>query len=138
MCCCILCVGTGHVAFLLQTESAGGNCLFAAIKASMNVHHSNSKDVPYYPTKYFRRQVVPWMIKHCQLVMANKGVVLMANYGLEEEDDQFKGPLSYKQYLQHVLQCHFWRDEIIRYAISCMWNLRITVLNSRTLEEYQI
>ena len=39
-------------------ESAGGNCLFAAIKAFMNVHHSNSKDAPYYPMRYFRRQVV--------------------------------------------------------------------------------
>ena len=45
-----------------------------------------------------------WMIKHHQLVMANKGVALMANYGLEEENDQFKGLLSYKQYLWHVLQ----------------------------------
>ena len=44
--------------FFLQTESAGGNCLFAAIKVSMNVHHSNSKDAPYYPMRYFRRQVV--------------------------------------------------------------------------------
>ena len=79
-----------------------------------------------------------WMIKHHQLVVANKGAALMANYGLEEENDQFKGPLSYKQYLQHVLQHCFWGDEIILYAISCMWNLQITVLNSRTLEEYQI
>ena len=79
-----------------------------------------------------------WMIKHCQLVVANKGVALMGNYGLEEENDQFKGPLSFKQYLQHVLQQCFWGDEIILYAISCMWNLQITVLNSRTLEEYQI
>ena len=70
--------------------------------------------------------------------MANKGVALMANYGLEEEDGQFKGPLSYKQYLWHILQCHFWGDKIILYAISCMWNLWITVLNSRTLEEYRI
>ena len=105
----------------------------------MNVCHSNSKDAPYYPTRYFRRQVVAWMIKCCQLVVANKGVALMANYGLEEENDQFKGPLSYEQYLQHVLQHHFWwGDEIILYAISCMWNLQITVLNSRTLEEYWI
>ena len=79
-----------------------------------------------------------WMIKHHQLVMANKGVVLMANYGLEEENEQFKGPLAYKQYLWHVLQCCFWGDEIILYVISCIWNLWITVLNSRTLEEYQI
>ena len=104
----------------------------------MNVCHSNSKDAPYYPTRYFRRQVMAWMIKHHQLVVANKGVALMANCGLEEENDQFKGPLSYKQYLWHVLQHCFWGDEIILYAISCMWNLRITVLNSRTLEEYQI
>ena len=76
-----------------------------------------------------------WMIKHHQLIIANKGVALMANYGLEETD-QFKGLLSYKQYLQHVLQCHFWGDEIILYAISCMWKLRMTVLNSGTLEEY--
>ena len=123
---------------LLQTDSASGICLFAAIKASMNVHHSNSKDVPYYPMRYFRRQVVAWMIIHHQLVVANKGVALMANYGLEEENNQFKGPLSFKQYLQHVLQHHFWGDEIILYAISYMWNLWITVLNSRTLEEYQI
>ena len=93
---------------LLQTDSAGGNCLFAAIKASMNVHHSNSKDAPYYPMRYFRRQVVAWMIKHHQLVVANKGVALMANYGLEEENNQFKRPLSYKQYIWHVLQCCFW------------------------------
>ena len=35
-----------------------------------------------------------WMIKHCQLVMANKGVALMDNYGLEEENDQFKDCLT--------------------------------------------
>ena len=79
-----------------------------------------------------------WMIKHHQLVVANKGVALMANYGLEEENDQFKGPLSFKQYLWYVLQHCFWGDEIILYAISCMWNLWITVLNSRILEEYRI
>ena len=67
--------------------------MFSAIKASMNVCHHNSKGAPYYPMRYFRRQVVAWMIKHCQLIMANKGVALMANYGLEEETDQFKGPL---------------------------------------------
>ena len=77
-----------------------------------------------------------WMIKHRQLVVANKGVTLMANYGLEEENNQFKGPLSFKQYLQHVLQYYFWGDEINLYAISCIWNLQIMVLNSRTLEEY--
>ena len=48
------------------------------------------------------------MIKHHQLVVAKKGVALMGNYRLEEENDQFKGSLSFKQYLQYVLQWHFW------------------------------
>ena len=107
-------------------------------KVAMNVHHGNSKDAPYYPTRYFRCQVVACMIKHRQLIMANKIVALMVNYGLDEETDQYKGPLSFKQYLRHVLQCQFWGDEVILYVISCMWNLRITVLNSRMLEEYRI
>ena len=34
------------------------------------------------------------------------------------------------------LLCFFLGDEIVLYAISCMWQLRITVVNSRTLEEY--
>ena len=156
--CCILCVGTGRIAWCMLLYIMCGNwlcCLTCCLsfadwrvqvvivcllpsRSSMNVHHSNSKNAPYYPMRYFRRQVVAWMIKHRQLVMANKGVALMANYGLEEEDGQFKGPLSYKQYLQHVLQHRFLGDEIILHAISCMWNLRITVLNSRTLEEYRI
>ena len=31
-----------------------------------------------------------------------------------------------------------WGDEIILYAISCMWHLQITVVNSHTVEEYHI
>ena len=87
------------LSFSLQIESAGGNSLFVGIKAVMNVCHGNSKDAPYYLMRYFRRQVVAWMIKHRQLIMANKGVALMANYGLAKETDQYKGPLSFKQYL---------------------------------------
>ena len=113
-----------HTLFVyLQVDSGGGNCLFAAIKAAMNVHHGGSKDAPYYPTRYFRRQVVAWMVKHWQLIMANKGVALMANYGLEDETNWFTGPLSFKQYLHHILDHRFWGDEIILYTISWMWNL---------------
>ena len=77
------------------------------------------------------------MVKNHQLVYKNKYLALMANYGLAEETPQFKGPLSFKEYLQHV--CHdFWGDEIVLYAISCMWCLQITVVNLLTLEEYCI
>ena len=121
-----------------QPESGGGNCLFGAIKASVGVHHAKAVDSPYYLTRYFHQQVVTWIIKHHQLVYRNKYLALMANYGLAEETSQFKGPLSFKDYLCHLLHHDFWGDEIILYAISCMWQLRIMVVNSDTLEEYQI
>ena len=78
------------------------------------------------------------MVKHHQLIYKNKYLALMANYGLAEETPQFKGPLSFKEYLHHVLHCDFWGDDIVLYAISCMWCLWITVVNLCTLEEYRI
>ena len=93
-----LCLLTGCITscitfsvLLLQTDSAGGNCLFVAIKASMNIHHSNSKDVPYYPTRYFRQQVVAWMVKHHQLVVANKGVALKPTTGCRGRMTSWRG-----------------------------------------------
>ena len=104
----------------------------------MGVHHAKAADIPYYLTRYFHWQVVTWIIKHHLFVYRNKYLALMANYGLAEETPQFMGPLSFKDYLHHLL-CHdFWGDEIVLYVISCMWQLRITVVNSHTLEEYQI
>ena len=76
------------------------------------------------------------MVKHHQLIYRNKYLALMANYGLAEETPQFKGPLSFKDYLHHILHCDFWGDEIMLYMISCMWRLWITVVNSHTVEEY--
>ena len=104
----------------------------------MEVCHAKAVDSPYYLTRYFHQQMVAWIIKHHQLVYRNKYLTLMANYGLAEETLQFKGLLSFKDNLHHLL-CHdFWGDEIVLYAISCMWWLRITVVNSHTLKEYQI
>ena len=78
------------------------------------------------------------MVKHHQLVYKNKYLALMANYGLAEETPQFKGPLSFKEYLHHVLHHDFWGDQIVLYTISCMWSMKVTVLNTKTLQEYHI
>ena len=32
----------------------------------------------------------------------------------------------------------FLGDEVVLYAISCMWSVKITVLNTKTLQEYRI
>ena len=68
---------------------------------------------------------------------------LMLQYGIVVEGvaDQDRGwtpPLSYKQYLCLLLWRDFWGDEVVLYAISCMWSMKITVLNMKTLQEYRI
>ena len=47
-------------------------------------------------------------------------------------------PLSYRQYLHLLLQRDFWGDEVVLFAVSCMWTVKITVLNMKTLQEYRI
>ena len=46
--------------------------------------------------------------------------------------------LSFKQYLRLLLRWDFWGDEVVLYTVSCMWSMKITVLNMKTLQEYRI
>ena len=69
--------------------------------------------------------------------MLTKKAYLQQMYGVEEPNATFSGPFSYKEYCHHVLDRRFWGDALILYAISCMWALKITVINSKTLEEYR-
>ena len=102
---------------------------------------SAGRDAPYFPNKYFRRQVVNYMVNHPCLIYENKFIALMSLYGVEETDPSrsWNPPLSFKEYLRCLLRKDFWGgDEIVLYTISCMWCLKITVLNTQTLQEYQI
>ena len=66
----------------------------------------------------------------------------MSLYGVEEErEDPTRGwnpPLSFKQYLHFLLWRDFWGDKVVLFAVSCMWSMKITVLNTKTLQEYRI
>ena len=81
------------------------------------------------------------MANNRQLVLKNKFIALMSTYDIEVEGDQARGwtpPLSFKQYLHLLLQRDFWGDEVVLFAVSCMWSVKITVLNNKTLQEYRI
>ena len=78
------------------------------------------------------------MVQNCQRVWYNKHATLESNYGLDEETPTFRGPLTYKSYCRHLLDKKFWGDEVVLYAVSAMWNLRTTVFNSKTDEEYWV
>ena len=81
------------------------------------------------------------MVNNCQLVLKNKFIALMSTYGIEVEEDwarQWTPPLSFRQYLHLLLQRDFWGDEVVLFAVSCMWSVKITVLNTKTMQEYRI
>ena len=83
------------------------------------------------------------MVNHRQLVLKNKFLSLSSHYGVEVEAEvqQSRGwtpPLSYRQYLYLLLCRDFWGDEVVLFAMSCMWAVKITVFNSKTMQEYRI
>ena len=82
------------------------------------------------------------MVNHHQLIYTNKYNTLMSLYSVEEDTpDPGRGwvvPLSFKEYLRMLLHLDFWGDEVILYAILCMWSMKIMVLNTKTLQEYHI
>ena len=81
------------------------------------------------------------MANNRQLVLKNKFVALMSTYGVQVEEDQARGwtsPLSFRQYLHLLLWRDFWGDEVVLFVVSCMWSVKITILNTKTMQEYRI
>ena len=70
--------------------------------------------------------------------MLTKKAYLQQTYSVQDPNATFPGPYSYKEYCHNVLDRRFWGDALILYAISCMWALKIIVVNSKTLEEYWV
>ena len=133
----MLCAGrlNGHLFFrsalshlFIFQVSGMGNCLYASVKKGLGVCLANNKEFPYYPNHYFC-----W-----QKVMLTKKAYLQQMYGVEDPNATFSGHFPYKDYCCHILDRRFWGDALILYAISCMWALKITVVNSKTLEEYRV
>ena len=129
---------------VFQVEG-NGNCLFAAVKKSLQVRHSGpggdrdeDRNLPYYPNRYFRRQVVRWMADNRAMVMHYMGNALRATYGLEDPTADHGGPMSYATYLRKMLKKSFWGDEVVLWSISMMWGIKITIVNSKTLQEYRV
>ena len=70
--------------------------------------------------------------------MLTKKDYLRQAYGVRDENAQFPGPFTYKQYCKNELDKRFWGDALILYAVSCMWAVKITVVNSKTLQQYKV
>ena len=70
--------------------------------------------------------------------MRYMGQAIKAAYGVAYPTASHSGPFSYAVYLKKLLKRQFWGDEIVLWSISMMWNLKISVINSKTLQEYRI
>ena len=112
--------------------------MYVSIKKGLGVHLATEKNFPYYLTKYFGHQVADWLITNRQKVMMMKKDYLRQAYRVGVENAQFPGPFSYKQYFLNILDKRFRGDAVIVYAVSCMWAIRITVVNSKTLQQYRV
>ena len=115
-----------------------GNCLYTSVKKGLGVYLANGKEFLYSPNPYFCQQVVNWLVENRQKVMLTKKAYLQEMYGVEDPNATFLGPFSYKDYCRYVLDRKFWGDALFLCAISWMWALKITIINSKTLEEYRI
>ena len=71
------------------------------------------------------------MVENRQKVFVYMGSALRAAYGVADPTASHGGPFSYKVYLNKMLKREFWGDEVMLWAVSMMWGLKITVLNSQ-------
>ena len=114
---------------------SSGNCLFHAVKGCWKVRTGGDHKAFYFPCRYLRRLVVCWMAHNRCLVWKHKKISLMSKYGVEG-GDVVPQPLSFREYLRKMLTRSFWGEDIVLYALSCMFDLKITVINAHTLDEY--
>ena len=70
------------------------------------------------------------------MVMHYMGNALRVTYGLEDPTTNHGGPMCYATYLRIMLKKSFWGDEVVLWSISMMWGIKITIVNSKTLQEY--
>ena len=112
--------------------------MYASIKKGLGVCLATQKQFPYFLMRYFRHQVANWLVANRQKVMLVKGNYIRQAYSIRDEDAQFPGPFSYREYCRNMLDKRFWGDVLILYAVSCMWAVKITVVNSKTLQQYKV
>ena len=62
----------------------------------------------------------------------HKEVSLRGLYGVEAEGEEI---LSYRQYLIKLLNKSTWGEDVCLHALSCLFHMKITVVNTNRLDE---
>lgn len=119
------------VAFNLFQSPDTGNCMFHALKESMDLRRTAVADRPYFPCRYLRRDLVAWMVNHRDYVMAKKEAYLASEYGVDGDNPK----LSYARYLLQMLKRTIWGDNVTLQCFSKQHEAHVTVLVAGSLDE---
>ena len=122
-----------------------GACQFAAFRQGI--------DCPMeYTNTHLRRQLVMEMIRYKEFFLPHLTDAISGGYGGKLSADEYSrrereglltaatrqayeepGPFSYLTYLEHILKCDSWGDEITLVVLSMVFQLRITVVTIPSL-----
>ena len=105
--------------------------MFHTFKGCLKVRGGGDKVSVYFPCWYLRRMIVAWMAHNRYFLFKHKKVSLQSKYGVEG-GDYCPEPISVKEYLRKMLKRSFWGEDIVLYALSCLFDLKITVVNGST------
>jgi hypothetical protein len=118
--------------YALKEVEGDGNCLFRSILQQLDI-----SSIDDYTVQDLRNQVVHFICSNPEAVFLSQAEQLRALYGGRQEEVEKKdmevetpGPFSLKTYLEYMLEDQMWGDQIILMAISMMWNIRLSVLNT--------
>ena len=108
--------------------------MFQAFKGAMKVWKLSDPESPYFPCRYLRQQMVVFMAHNRSKMWKHKEASLQGLYGVEAEGEEI---LSYRQYLIKLLNKATWGEDVCIHALSCLFRLKITCVNTNRLDEAQ-
>ena len=110
--------------------------MFHAFKGCLKLRHGGDHNALYFPCRYLRRMIVSWMAHNRCFVLKHKIASLSSKYGIED-GDLVPNPISYREYLKLMLKRGTWGEDVVLHSLACLFDIRITVVNSASLEEYR-
>ena len=114
---------------LFQTPK-NGQCFWASIRRGLNCKEE-------FRNNHLRYQTMEFVARNHGFCFTVLKSIIAQEYGNEEvvADPDEPGPFSFVKYLLYMLEPTSWGDHGMILMVSMMWQLPITVLNAKGLEQ---
>ena len=104
--------------FDLHQVGKDGSCLFNAVRQCIAV------SLLYFKSHHLWRQMVQFAIEGQYFLVPAVMPQIQGLYG----NGDFFFPVTFKEYLQYMLEDGVWGDQVALYLIARMWNVKISIL----------